>query len=108
MSDPCGIPYLPASRTEICQQRQPDSAAGTGCSPCQKDICMNQEFEQQMKDLLGNEYDAYMACLQQPPGRGFRINTLKGNADHLIIFQQSKLHHDVNHVMICNIDSKQN
>ena len=44
---------------------------------------MNQEFEQQMKDLLGNEYDAYMACLQQPPGRGFRINTLKGNADHL-------------------------
>lgn len=31
---------------------------------------------------------------------------VKGSEYHLINFQQSILHHDVNHVMICNIDSK--
>ena len=44
---------------------------------------MNPLFEQQMKQLLGSEYDQYIACLDHPAQRGFRINTLKTDADTL-------------------------
>lgn len=44
---------------------------------------MNQEFEKQMQELLGAEYESYIACLDQPARRGFRINTLKTDADML-------------------------
>lgn len=37
----------------------------------------NALFDEQMKDLLGDEYDAYRKCLQEKPYRGFRINPLK-------------------------------
>lgn len=36
-----------------------------------------------MKDLLGNEYPAYLASFENPPFRGIRLNTLKCSADVL-------------------------
>ena len=44
---------------------------------------MNPLFEKQMRDLLKTEADTYFACLNQPAKKGFRINTLKGDADQL-------------------------
>ena len=38
---------------------------------------MNELFLKQMKELLGDEYDAYLALLERDEIRGFRINTLK-------------------------------
>ena len=42
----------------------------------------NALFDEQMKDLLKDEYDAYKNCLQSEAYRGFRINPLKTDADH--------------------------
>ena len=38
---------------------------------------MNNEYFSRMRDLLGDEFDAYLASLQEAPIRGIRINTLK-------------------------------
>ena len=34
-------------------------------------------FQKAMEQLLGEEYTAYAACLEQPPRRGLRRNPLK-------------------------------
>ena len=34
-------------------------------------------FQKAMEQLLGEEYPAYAACLEQPPRRGLRRNPLK-------------------------------
>ncbi len=44
---------------------------------------MNDLFLQQMKDILQEEYPAYLECLEKEPYRGFRVNTLKISAEHL-------------------------
>ena len=36
-----------------------------------------QEFTSRMQQILGAEYDAYLASLQQPPVKAFRVNTDK-------------------------------
>jgi NOL1/NOP2/sun family putative RNA methylase len=51
---------------------------------------MNEEFLERMKDLLGKEYPDYLACMQEQPRRGFRVNTLKTDAAEL--FACSDLH----------------
>lgn len=35
------------------------------------------EYTERMKELLGDDYDAYLNALQQPPIKGFRVNTDK-------------------------------
>jgi NOL1/NOP2/sun family putative RNA methylase len=35
------------------------------------------DFENRMKNLLGDEFEAYKACLEEPPVRSFRVNTNK-------------------------------
>ena len=35
------------------------------------------EYETRMKKLLGNEYPDYLNALEQPPVKGFRVNTEK-------------------------------
>lgn len=44
---------------------------------------MNEQFLKNMQNLLGDEYPAYLKCLDQPARRGFRVNTLKTTSDHL-------------------------
>ena len=46
-------------------------------------MLMNSLFLEQMKELLGDEYEQYLAVLDQPAGRGIRVNTLKTTADEL-------------------------
>lgn len=53
---------------------------------------MNELFEQQMREILKDEYDAYMDCLNEQPKKGFRVNTLKTDASHL--FSCVELHHE--------------
>ncbi len=36
-----------------------------------------QEYKNRMKTMLGSEYDAFLACYQEPYYRGIRLNTLK-------------------------------
>ena len=38
---------------------------------------MNERYSERMRDLLGEEFSAYEACLSGAPVRGIRINTLK-------------------------------
>jgi len=38
---------------------------------------LKQEYLDQMKDLLGRDFDSYLEAMTLPPGRGFRVNTLK-------------------------------
>ena len=40
-------------------------------------IDLPQEFEKRMKALLGDEYESYLASLEQPPQKAFRVNTRK-------------------------------
>ena len=35
------------------------------------------DFENRMKNLLGDEFEAYKACLEEPPVGSFRVNTNK-------------------------------
>ena len=44
---------------------------------------MNNEFLARMKEMLGDEYPAYEASLEQPARRGFRVNPLKTDPDSL-------------------------
>ena len=34
-------------------------------------------FEKRMRSLLGGEFDGFAAALEEPPVRGFRVNTEK-------------------------------
>ena len=43
---------------------------------------MNTLFMKQMQELLKDEFPAYEKSLSLPARRGFRVNTLKGDADH--------------------------
>ena len=52
---------------------------------------MNERFLKQMQDILQEEYPAYLSCLEQEPYRGFRINSLKTNAETL--FSRMNLEH---------------
>lgn len=45
---------------------------------------MNSEFLRQMKDLLQEEYPAYLEELEKQPKRGLRVNLLKTDAEHLL------------------------
>ena len=38
---------------------------------------MNERYAQRMRELLGEEYAAYAACLREAPVRGIRVNTNK-------------------------------
>lgn len=38
---------------------------------------MNEEYLKRMKEMLGDEYDAYLEAIDHPSQKGFRINTLK-------------------------------
>ena len=44
---------------------------------------MKEQFLARMKQMLGEEYDAYLETLQKPPYRGLRVNTLKCTADQI-------------------------
>jgi len=37
----------------------------------------------QMNELLGNEFDAFLACYSEPSRRGLRLNLLKGSYDYV-------------------------
>lgn len=41
-------------------------------------------FEEKMKILLGNEYDAYIACYKEPRYYGLRVNTAKISVDDFL------------------------
>lgn len=43
-----------------------------------------EEFEARMQALLGGEYPAYRAAVEQPPRRGLRVNTLKIGVEEFI------------------------
>ena len=47
---------------------------------------MNEQFLEQMKELLGDEYSSYLNCLDKKSLRGFRVNTLKTTPEHLFSF----------------------
>lgn len=47
---------------------------------------MNKDYLDRMKNLLGKEYPDYLACLNQPKQRGFRINPLKEKDDSKLDF----------------------
>ncbi len=38
---------------------------------------MNEQYLNRMKDMLKEEYPQFLACLEEKPERGFRVNTLK-------------------------------
>lgn len=42
---------------------------------------MNELFLQQMRDLLKDEFDAYLNALSEKPRKGLRVNTLKTDAE---------------------------
>ena len=44
---------------------------------------MNSLYLKQMKELTGNEYEAYLKSLGEKPNRGFRVNTLKTTEEKL-------------------------
>lgn len=52
---------------------------------------MKQEFLDRMKQYLGNEYDSYVASLEQPLFRGLRVNTSKIAIDDLLAMNLCEL-----------------
>ncbi len=42
------------------------------------------QFTTQMKELLGSEYDSYVACLDQPMYHALRVNTLKISVEEFL------------------------
>ena len=56
---------------------------------------MNDLYLQQMKSLLGNEYDEYIRLLDEKPQRGFRVNTLKTSADRLFSVMDIHAHKSI-------------
>lgn len=44
-----------------------------------------QRFEENMRTLLGEEYETYKACLEQPMHHGIRINTMKISVDEFML-----------------------
>ncbi|MBQ9949849.1 MAG: SAM-dependent methyltransferase [Clostridia bacterium] len=44
-------------------------------------ISLPNEFKIRMKELLGTEYDDFIAAYEMPPARGLRVNTLKTSID---------------------------
>ncbi len=43
-----------------------------------------QEFQERMKGMLGEQWDAFWQSYEQPPKQGLRVNTLKGSPDRLL------------------------
>lgn len=43
-----------------------------------------EEFKSRMKRLLGGDYDAFIACFDEPPVRGIRVNTLKVSVERFV------------------------
>ena len=52
------------------------------------------EYTERMKKLLGNDFDSYIESLNEPPVRGFRVNTEKislDDFDKINIFSKEKI-----------------
>lgn len=49
---------------------------------------MKNEFFSRMKDMLKDEYDAYLQTLEQEPERGFRVNPLKCTDEQLFSYME--------------------
>ena len=54
---------------------------------------MNEQFLNRMKDLLGDRYEEYVATLDLPPYKGFRINTLKISEEEFFERFPLRCHH---------------